>query len=221
MIFIVFTRQGKRGESLTRRRRERKIVSCDFFAEPPAVASRFAVRPKSRRVNESTGYMKCACVHCAGRIEFPGEMAGTGIECPHCHAKTTLSAPSVLAVPAIACVPRRIRKRVLLPILFAVVASGVFLLVMRSRQSLAVRELKLDRATTNSAGVVAGVLENKSSRARRNVRVEMNLLNARGETLWQATDHTPEIAPGGTWQFRALVLDTAVVTGKLARVRAD
>lgn len=169
-------------------------------------------------MNESTGFVKCACTHCKGRIEFPVEMNGTTVECPHCNEKTTLGLP---APPAAPDKPRRLRKRVLLSIVFAVVASAVFLVSIGSRKSLAVRELKFDRATTNGAGAVTGIVENKSSRAQRNVRVEINLVNARGETLWQATHHTAEIPARGTWHFRALVLDTAVVTGKVARVRAD
>ena len=38
-------------------------------------------------------FAKCACESCGGRIEFPVELDGTNIECPHCHFNTTLSRP--------------------------------------------------------------------------------------------------------------------------------
>lgn len=36
------------------------------------------------------GYLKCACQHCAGPIEFPVHGVGMQIDCPHCGQKTTL-----------------------------------------------------------------------------------------------------------------------------------
>jgi hypothetical protein len=35
--------------------------------------------------------MKGECSQCGGHIEFPGDLFGTEIECPHCHAQTLLS----------------------------------------------------------------------------------------------------------------------------------
>lgn len=40
-------------------------------------------------------YLKCACAHCQGPIEFPAEGIGESIPCPHCGALTEL----VLATP--------------------------------------------------------------------------------------------------------------------------
>lgn len=35
-------------------------------------------------------YLKCACSHCAGGIEFPPEGLGTTVPCPHCGQETEL-----------------------------------------------------------------------------------------------------------------------------------
>src|SRR4051812_3924598 len=42
-----------------------------------------------------TKYLKGQCTHCGGRIEFPAEVIGTTVECPHCARATelTLTAP--------------------------------------------------------------------------------------------------------------------------------
>jgi hypothetical protein len=37
-----------------------------------------------------TTYLKAACQHCKGHIEYPSELAGQSIECPHCKQTTTL-----------------------------------------------------------------------------------------------------------------------------------
>ena len=39
---------------------------------------------------------KCICRHCKGHIEFPTEMAGDIIKCPHCQLETMLFIPSVV-----------------------------------------------------------------------------------------------------------------------------
>jgi DNA-directed RNA polymerase subunit RPC12/RpoP len=37
-----------------------------------------------------TTYLKAACQHCKGHIEYPSEFAGQSVECPHCKQTTTL-----------------------------------------------------------------------------------------------------------------------------------
>jgi hypothetical protein len=36
-------------------------------------------------------YLKCACSHCGGGIEFPPEGLGTSVPCPHCGQETELA----------------------------------------------------------------------------------------------------------------------------------
>lgn len=44
--------------------------------------------------------MKCPCNHCSQPIEFPGNMLGDTVECPHCAATTSLSDPNAEAEPS-------------------------------------------------------------------------------------------------------------------------
>ena len=36
-------------------------------------------------------YLKTACQHCGGHLEFPADAAGAKVPCPHCHAETVLN----------------------------------------------------------------------------------------------------------------------------------
>ena len=36
------------------------------------------------------GFLKCACEHCGGRIEYPVEAVGASAPCPHCQQETAL-----------------------------------------------------------------------------------------------------------------------------------
>jgi hypothetical protein len=38
-------------------------------------------------------YLKTDCEKCSGHIEYPTELAGQSIECPHCQQMTTLPSP--------------------------------------------------------------------------------------------------------------------------------
>jgi hypothetical protein len=40
-----------------------------------------------------TIYRKTECQHCKGHIEYPSELAGQSVECPHCKRTTLLSTP--------------------------------------------------------------------------------------------------------------------------------
>jgi hypothetical protein len=44
-------------------------------------------------------YLKTACERCSGNIEYPFEMAGQSIECPHCHQTITLPSPFTASAP--------------------------------------------------------------------------------------------------------------------------
>ncbi len=82
-------------------------------------------------------FLLCACVHCANHIEFPGEMVGLVVDCPHCAQATLLTAPNAAALPLEAAAERppagknwqsRVGTLVGVLALLAFVAGGVFLL---------------------------------------------------------------------------------------------
>jgi len=47
-------------------------------------------------------YLKVACQHCKGHIEYPSGLAGQSVECPHCKQTLTLPPPPIpLPLPVI------------------------------------------------------------------------------------------------------------------------
>ena len=45
-------------------------------------------------------YIKTDCEHCDGSIEYPSELAGQAVECPHCQQTTMLPTPFMPPPPA-------------------------------------------------------------------------------------------------------------------------
>ena len=52
-----------------------------------------------------SGYLKCACTHCQGHIEFPAHARGITVTCPHCGIETKLEAGGLVAAPVVGTVP--------------------------------------------------------------------------------------------------------------------
>src|SRR5439155_23966360 len=52
-------------------------------------------------------YLRTDCEHCSGHIEFPSELAGQSIQCPHCQQATSLPSPftSPPPIPAPPVIP--------------------------------------------------------------------------------------------------------------------
>src|SRR5688572_6241758 len=46
-------------------------------------------------------FLKCACDHCGGHIEFPSEAANQVVECPHCRLTTRLAGTSPASMPSV------------------------------------------------------------------------------------------------------------------------
>ena len=167
-----------------------------------------------------TTYAKGACELCGGHIEFPAEAAGQSIACPHCGGTTALYAPA----PTTTSRKRGALKWVAV-VALCLVVSGVGLFVFKYRtpattpRGLTAQVLSFERASMNNPGAVAGVVKNVAGRPRQGVRVEVELLNSRGEPLWATTAFAPAIEPNKSWSFRASVVDPNVVTARVARVR--
>ena len=170
-------------------------------------------------MSEST-YAKCACGQCGGHIEFPLEAAGQSVACPHCGNSTALA----VAAPA--------KKSGLLKWLLLAVTMILFLVLallgmkfwrpgrtQKTDRSLPVKIISFERATSSNPGAVVGVVENRTSRPRQGVRVEIELLNARGEPLWSTSAFAPALEPNKSWSFRASVVDPNAVTGRVAQVQ--
>ena len=101
----------------------------------------------------------------------------------------------------------------------------IVLVVVKTRvtgttdRSLPVKIISFERASANNPGAVNGVVENRAARRRQGVRVEIELLNARGEPLWSTSAFAPALEPNKSWHFRASVVDPNAVTARVAKVQ--
>ena len=167
-----------------------------------------------------TTYAKCACAHCGGHIEYPVQAVGQSVACPHCGNPTML----VVAGPAKKSGLRKWLLLLVALVLFLLLATGGMKYwrtgrTQKTDRSLPVKITSFERATANNPGAVVGVVENRTSRPRQGVRVEIELLNARGEPLWSTSAFAPALEPNKSWPFRASVVDPNAVTGRVARVQ--
>lgn len=165
-------------------------------------------------------YAKGACDLCGGHIEFPAEAAGRAVACPHCGGTTALNVAAAAPPPRKRGAPRWV---VLAAVCF--VFTALALVSVKSHlpghapRALSAKVLSFERAAANNPGAVSGVVKNGAARQRQGVRVEIELLNSRGEPLWATTAFAPAIEPNKSWSFRASVVDPNVVTARVARVR--
>lgn len=63
-----------------------------------------------------------------------------------------------------------------------------------------------------------GSVTNSSNAQRLGVKVEIDLLNEKGEKIDNSSDYRAALQPGEVWNFRALAHDPAVATGVVARI---
>jgi hypothetical protein len=84
-----------------------------------------------------------------------------------------------------------------------------------------VGEVKLDKAAGSSLVYATGEVTNASNRQRFGVKVEVEVLDAAGQKLGTATDYQQSIEAKGTWQFRALVVQSKAASARIAGIKED
>jgi len=82
-------------------------------------------------------------------------------------------------------------------------------------------EITLQKLAGSGLVYAAGSLTNVSSRQRFGVKVNLELLDAAGQKIGEATDYQPTIEPSGHWNFKALVVEKKAVSAKIAAVREE
>jgi hypothetical protein len=63
-----------------------------------------------------------------------------------------------------------------------------------------------------------GTVRNTSDRQRFGVKVQLDVVDAQGDTLGSATDYTQVMDPGKEWNFKALVTDRNAAAAKLVNI---
>jgi hypothetical protein len=180
------------------------------------------------------------CSECSGSIEFQAELIGTVATCPRCRKQTELMLASPLAEPA---VPRK-------AIIWTVVTAGILvvglivtLVGLKHFERLAARQrdravgaagakdtavpagfevsaITLEKGDGGNGMYAVGTVVNKSNRRRSQVTVELDLLDAGGQTLQVVRAYKPLLEPGAKWEIKLPVEgDPKPVTAKLASIR--
>lgn len=173
-------------------------------------------------------YLKGECQKCGGHLEFPAESIGMEIQCPHCGGQTELTLYTSTQEPLI---PRRVIVWTIVAVLILVggligtlMALGRAQRLLASQKSLLpantapgiptpstgqnefqISPIRLETVSGSSLVYAVGTLKNDSGRERFGVRIDLDILDKRGERSGSATDYRQSIQPGGEWQFRALV----------------
>ena len=195
-----------------------------------------------------TKYLKGACQHCQGHLEFPAELIGTVVPCPHCQQDTELLLLVATEEPT---VPRRalIWTGIAVVILGLGLAGALAALKRAQRwaeqqkpqiattpaaaaptpvgtntlaqDELSASNITLEKTPGSSLVYATGTLKNPSNRQRFGVKVELELSDASGRKIGTATDYRQVLEPGAEWQFKALVVDSKAKTVKVASIKED
>lgn len=193
----------------------------------------------------STKNLSGDCQQCGGRFEFPAEAAGLTGECPHCGQQTDC----LLAAPPPEKSPVRAKAFIFTAAAVVILAGGLFgaFAALKRAQRMAAQRQEL-QATTNpqvaptpadpfaevnfristvtlekSAGTslvyAQGTIVNTTNRQRFGVKVELDLFDAAGKWVANASDYLGVIEPNAVWKFRALVVDKKAASAKIATIK--
>jgi hypothetical protein len=201
-----------------------------------------------------TKYLKGACQHCGGHLEFLAEHIGMAVPCPHCGTETELT---LLLPPDEPTVPRRALIWTGIAVVILGLGFGGALMALKraqrwaeqqkrqasalapttpvdqpqpsvqqgtnslAQQGLETSGVTLEKTPGSSLVYAVGTIKNATERRRFGLKVELELSDASGRKLGNATDYTQVLEPGAQWQFKALVMDNKAVSARLTAVRED
>jgi hypothetical protein len=87
--------------------------------------------------------------------------------------------------------------------------------------NLNVSNIVLEKAQGSSLVHAVGTVRNATTKQRFGVKVEIDLFDAAGQRLGIAQDYLPILEPNAEWRFKALVMQSKVVSAKLASIKED
>jgi hypothetical protein len=88
-------------------------------------------------------------------------------------------------------------------------------------QELSGSSVTLEKEPGTSLVYAVGTIHNTSARQRFGVRVELELADANGQKIGNASDYRPVLEPGAQWQFKALVVQPKAVVARISAIRED
>ncbi len=184
------------------------------------------------------------CQHCGGPIEFHAEHVGTIAECPHCGQQTEL----LLAAPPEEESPVRKKAIVFTVITVLILGGGLIAATIAFKrakrlqaqrqqathvepakpgppadpfggQSFRVSLVTLALGQGSTLVYATGTIVNTSNRPRFGVKVELELSDAVGNKLGNASDYQKVLEAYGDWKFRALVVDKRARSVKVVSIQ--
>ena len=167
--------------------------------------------------------LKAGCQTCGGRIAFPAEAAGSVVNCPHCGGKTEL-----IVVASVAPVSR-LKRRAWMIAGASAAAVGLLarLFVVFGKlergngEEVELNRFELRPANGGEPACVAGKIINHTSARFYSVKVEFDLFDKDGKPAGSAAEYLAILEPQDTWDFKAVVSHSDVVTVKLAKLAKE
>ncbi len=182
-------------------------------------------------------FVKGACEHCAGHLEFPASAAGGTVPCPHCGQPTRLAAfaspkpPSgnklwiglAVAVVLIGAVGGVVAFLTLgghgsvpsppvpVPQTNAVVTAPLEAKPRTDEittNDFSITGIKLQKQAGSSLVYVTGEARNLAARQRFGVTVEFTLYDTNDQPIGKAKDYQSIMESQGQWSFKAMVLES-------------
>jgi hypothetical protein len=185
------------------------------------------------------------CQHCGGRFEFPAEAAGLTGECPHCGQPTDC----LLATPPEERSPAQTKAIIYTVVAVVILVGGLlgaFVALKRAQRMVTqqqeartqasapnlprpadpfaqnnfrVSPVTLEKSPGTSLIYAQGMVVNTTNRQRFGVRVELDLFDAGGQRVANASDYQGVIEPNAEWNFRALVVEPKAASAKIAAIK--
>lgn len=177
----------------------------------------------------STKPLNGECQHCGGQFTFSAETVGLTAACPHCGRQTELllaAPPQAPTVPVKTMVYTGLAVLILVGgLIGAMIAVNRLQRTAQQRKSAAVPDRTTVPATTDtfaaagfristitlestlgsSAVYAVGSIRNTTARPRRDLKVELELLDAAGRRVGTTTGRHLALEPNAEWQFKMLV----------------
>lgn len=196
-------------------------------------------------------YLKGACQHCGGHLEFLADHIGMVVPCPHCQMETELL---LLPPPEQPTITRRALVWTAAAILILGLGFAGALIALKRAQRWAEGQRRqltsaaASPATSNSEPSVAtgpkqselsassvilektpgsslvyavGTIRNTSARRRFGIKVELELVDEAGQKIGTASDYRQVLEPGAQWDFKALVVQPKTASAKILSIRED
>jgi hypothetical protein len=220
------------------------VHSLNILDTTKAAGKKFRSVFASLAKMSNTQFVKGACTHCAGHLEFPATAAGSSVNCPHCGQPTELMAPAAPAASG--------NKRVFIMAIVAMVVSGILFAGFTffkkpaggialpatladaapkpipasepdavSTNDFAVATFALDKKPGSSLVYVTGKLRNLANRQRFGVKLEFTLFDRNDLPIGTAKDYIQLLEPHGVWQFQAMVLESKVASARFGSLHED